>query len=98
MYKTTIFKLEFLLCNVSEKKHSQAIQKFTRVWIDTDQSEKRTVTPGVRKVQTVYKTATIVEYFDVIGLYAKKLRIFCFQKTLWLDNLLPNALVQVSVL
>ena len=64
------------------KKHSQAIQKITRVWIDTDQSEKRTVTPGVRKVQTVYKTATIVEYFDVIGLYAKKIENFLFSKNI----------------
>ena len=43
---------------------------------DTDQSEKWTVTSGVRKVQTVYKTAAVVEYFDVIGLYAKKIENF----------------------
>ena len=66
MYKTQLF--------------SQAIQKFARVWIDTDKSEKWTVTSEVRKVQTVYKTATVVDYFDVIGLYVKKIENFLFSK------------------
>ena len=46
---------------------------------------------------TSQETALI--FMNVIGPFAKKkLRIFSFQKTLWLDNLLPSIPVWVSAL
>ena len=42
---------------------------------------------------------TALIFMNVNGRYAKKkLGIFCFHKTLWLDNLLPSAPVWVSAL
>ena len=40
----------------------------------------------------------IVEPWILLVRLQKNLRIFCFQKTLWLDNLLPSVLVWASAL
>ena len=41
---------------------------------------------------------TAFKFMNFMGPFAKNLRIFCFQKMLWLDDVLPSVPVWVSVL
>ena len=45
------------------------------------------------------KSRETLKFMNVIGPFGKKnLRIFCFQKPLWLDNRLPTARIRVVAL
>ena len=58
--------------------------------------------PTVENFKTIwaYLTSreTALKFMNIIGPFAKNLRIFCFQKTLWLDNLLPSVQIRVIAL
>ena len=87
----SLFQLTYSLTTISENRRlSSFLQNYALNYASIENF----------KTVWTYLTSqeTAVKFMNVFGPFAKILRIFCFQKLLWLDNLLPSGLVQVVTL